>query len=824
MIRDERRTHANTATRIGTALLMLLDYAASFRFPYIRKDIDDQAEGEVGFVRGLWVKAKGVFGIGENGDATVSTLHATGEDSQGVGMRAEKDGVIGRILSVYESVKTKAIQSFSWDGDDTVTGSGWQLTDSDATGHSRLVVDNLTVRMKAVFQGLEVRRLTAMGGNYVFSPAAGVIEEVDYIRLLPVPGENNRLTEELLGYEYVRVPFVLRFVPRLLRCRLLSRYKRVRTPMGDEDWAKVSLFRCWLKSDDGSTQTINTWREGMLARCQTMDVKRMAQATHAGSHQGKSVSNKLYWRAVTGTGDGVSRVIDDGLTHNYVDLSNVEPFMLAGSDRPSAGDSIVCFGDYLNRDTSNIVTIETLGADAPAIKEYVGVGYRDGIVPDFTSESLEKKRKTMLSPLSGDVFYAKKFVFVTEDGEHELYNEHLQEQHARGYRVYPEDPSDGDIVLMRYGTGDPDMIDVYVAAEEGWDARQVAMGTSYVNDADGHLYVATKAGWEKRGVYNDLSYAQWYESIAGDLQEIVARKVDTAFDEAAQDYVTKESFAEYQTSSTGIISSIEERVDGVESASSRLELTADGLRMRVDDAEGRIASVEQTASSIRLGVGNAGIDIEQGKIAAKSDTFEIQNGNGTTTFSVDADGNLVGQGNAEFVGTIRAKTFFRDVRRVNVAEGTTAGANGMSSAELLRATGGILPPVLALWSPNHSKTQRNLSVTLPAAAQWAGHEVEIVVQANMYVGDDTTDLYDKIHVCTENDECFNDPAGSRDISNQSNNGWAFARQEDGTVPVSHAFNWASFSFRVVSALIEVNGLGCYRWVVLESRNTRFTYY
>ena len=36
-IRDERRTHANTATRVGSAFLALLDYLADA--PFIRKDL-----------------------------------------------------------------------------------------------------------------------------------------------------------------------------------------------------------------------------------------------------------------------------------------------------------------------------------------------------------------------------------------------------------------------------------------------------------------------------------------------------------------------------------------------------------------------------------------------------------------------------------------------------------------------------------------------------------------------------------------------------------------------------------------------------------------
>jgi hypothetical protein len=50
-----------------------------------------------------------------------------------------------------------------------------------------------------------------------------------------------------------------------------------------------------------------------------------------------------------------------------------------------------------------------------------------------------------------------------------------------------------------------------------------------------------------------------------------------------------------------------------------------------------------------------GIDVTNGKITATSDNFYIQNNSGTTTFSVDENGNIVGAGNASFKGAVYAK-------------------------------------------------------------------------------------------------------------------------------------------------------------------------
>ena len=69
--------------------------------------------------------------------------------------------------------------------------------------------------------------------------------------------------------------------------------------------------------------------------------------------------------------------------------------------------------------------------------------------------------------------------------------------------------------------------------------------------------------------------------------------------------------------------------------------------------------MEQSARRISLsvsdGLNKTGIDIEAGKITAKTDNFEIKNNNGDTTFSVDEEGNIIGSGNASFAGTISSK-------------------------------------------------------------------------------------------------------------------------------------------------------------------------
>lgn len=111
-IRDERGSHANTANRIGSAFLALLDYVLNA--PFLRKDKEDVAAGEVTFLRGLKI-----------GD--------------------------------YSSV--------------SLTGGEWSVDDKE---HTYLTTDYLEVRMKAIFEELMIKKTSTIGGNVILSPAGSV--------------------------------------------------------------------------------------------------------------------------------------------------------------------------------------------------------------------------------------------------------------------------------------------------------------------------------------------------------------------------------------------------------------------------------------------------------------------------------------------------------------------------------------------------------------------------------------------------------------------------------------------------------------------------
>lgn len=99
-IRDERGIYRNTATRIGTAFLMLLDYLASIDYPYLRKDIDDTAEGHITFLKGITAHLQSLFEGLSFSDVLQSAGAAGGFDGQGITMTASDGKIQADALEV----------------------------------------------------------------------------------------------------------------------------------------------------------------------------------------------------------------------------------------------------------------------------------------------------------------------------------------------------------------------------------------------------------------------------------------------------------------------------------------------------------------------------------------------------------------------------------------------------------------------------------------------------------------------------------------------------------------------------------------------------
>lgn len=244
-IRDERRKAANTAERIGQALLELLHFIEVEGKRYLSREHDDTADGLITFNKGL--------------------------------------NCLGDIL---------------------------------ATG--KVTVQDLEVLGKALFHELEIRKLSYAGGNIYLSGAGSKIVHVE---------EQRSASGAVTGW------------------------------------------KCYLLADDGSTATQNLWRVKDQARCQSFNILE-------GKHEG--VSNKSYWRLVTDVStqpvtitaaDGT--VLYGGRLFDWVILSATD--CMAGSDTPTAGDTIVLDGAREDATRQGVQMLESIGYGTPRIVGLRGV-------------------------------------------------------------------------------------------------------------------------------------------------------------------------------------------------------------------------------------------------------------------------------------------------------------------------------------------------------------------------------------------------------------------------------------------------------------------
>lgn len=273
-------------------------------------------------------------GISEDGDATLGDV---GADKVTVSETVEGE-TIETIIEpdkvTTPEIETPIIGTHIFDGA-LIGGSGWRIWLEEG-GASHMVIDQLEVRLKAYFAELEIRRLSYSGGNLVFSAAASKIEEV-----IPVDAGGNPLSSDNPNFD-----------------SLLFGYK------------------CYFVSDDGTTATVNDWRVGDQARCQTFNID-------SGKHTG--VSNRYYWRKVLEAESDNGATSDEGKKRNWVVLAAKVFFgtrynkgMQTGvtNDIPQAGDTIVQLGNQNTAtfgDRQNAITLETNSTTAPAIYKYQGI-------------------------------------------------------------------------------------------------------------------------------------------------------------------------------------------------------------------------------------------------------------------------------------------------------------------------------------------------------------------------------------------------------------------------------------------------------------------
>lgn len=378
---------------------IIKNYGARY---FISKMNDDTAQGVIIFLKGLWIKAKELFGINENGDARLNNMTLSG------------------VATIND------IKSSNYTGGG-MADTGFLLTSNDNTGSSKLTVDNLYVRKKATFEELEVKKITAIAGNQIYSSAANVILRTDYF-----DGDGNEM-----GYSITKVPWLLKKVPFLLRHRFFGRLRKTRIFIESDDIARIRKVRCYFLAKDEDREVYNLWkvqefRDGQpidgtgndFARCQTMNITNSHRPTYLRGMETKA-GNVYWWRRLCGvSSEPVS--LPDGREYHYFDVefnyAEEERLRrqgkrcawcdLSSGDIPAAGDNVVQFGNDMNTDRMNLIAVEVNGDDAPAHKWYRGI-YTFDLTKCWWGGN---PRKEMISAASGVEFYASHYKLKTDYG------------------------------------------------------------------------------------------------------------------------------------------------------------------------------------------------------------------------------------------------------------------------------------------------------------------------------------------------------------------------------------------------------------------------
>ena len=234
---------------------------------------------------------------------------------QGFFLGSNNYSIDGNGNAVLSSVIVNLLKSLDFNESEQ---SGFAIKQR-SDGKYQMLLTDLIVWGKAIFNTLVIRELSYVGGNIVLSPAAG---KISYIKEV-----YSETTNELIGW------------------------------------------KCYLLADDGTTATINSFKVDDQVRCKTFNIA-------SGIYE--NVSNKDYWRLVTKV-SVENEVITDLEGHELYDGKKFAWIQIAkdncmeGSDNPAVGDTLVLMGNRSDKTRQHLLMMETEGDSAPKFTMYRGI-------------------------------------------------------------------------------------------------------------------------------------------------------------------------------------------------------------------------------------------------------------------------------------------------------------------------------------------------------------------------------------------------------------------------------------------------------------------
>ena len=218
------------------------------------------------------------------------------------------------------------------------TGGTWSV---DQVGRTHLTTDYLYVRLKAIFETLQILNVDTIGGKLVISPAGSIrIAYVDRIKIDAPVFKHDEKTN-------------------------VWSISQVEDAEGNlvNETLNQEVYRCYFLGEQDGEEVENKWKVGDQAQAKTFNVKK-------GTYH--KVENSYLWRLVLNVSTDTVNI--DGKKYHYVDLSQID--FDSGSDAPAPGDVLNQLGHRLN-DTQRQTALVLNAVDnyAPSITLYAGINY-----------------------------------------------------------------------------------------------------------------------------------------------------------------------------------------------------------------------------------------------------------------------------------------------------------------------------------------------------------------------------------------------------------------------------------------------------------------
>ena len=193
-----------------------------------------------------------------------------------------------------------------------LSGGDWSL---DELFRSHLTTDYLNVRMKAIFETLEILHTDTLGGELFITPV----------------GSNRILKVEEVNITY--------------------------------DGVSQKAYRCYFLGEQDGSKVENKWKVGDQARSKSFNLT-----------QGKfhNVGNHYYWRLVIGVSTETVEI--EGKNYHYVDLSDIDKD--TSSDIPMVDDVLNQVGSRTDNARQSCLVFSAVDTYSPSVTLYHGVnGY-----------------------------------------------------------------------------------------------------------------------------------------------------------------------------------------------------------------------------------------------------------------------------------------------------------------------------------------------------------------------------------------------------------------------------------------------------------------